>query len=431
MILTLVNHASIVVESLGVRLITDPWLEGKAFNNGWTLLSPRRLRYEDFATITHIWFSHEHPDHFVPSNLKRIPEEYRRRIRVLFHETRDKRVISLCKGLGFEIQELPEDKPVSLAQGFRLMSGRQDLLDSWMAVFAEGKTLLNMNDCVFPDRRDLVKVKKRVGTVDVLLAQFSYANWVGNPDDLATQRTNAERKLTYIRRQVQLFQPSWFIPFASFMYFSHAENFFMNQSANRIGDVYRFASQELRTPTVVLYPGDAWSVGEPRDSSSSIRNYEADLVRVLASTPDQSPSVSLTKLEQAAIAFLRQSRARNNWLLLRTLPPAIVRLRDLNIDVELSYRYGLRQVSGRQPDIITSSDSLMYCLSFDWGGNTLEINGRYEVPTRGKAQRFFRIFRVPQYNSAGKTVNLLLLGGKLIRGVRKAFRVRVLAVRQS
>lgn len=90
------------------------------------------------------------------------------------------------------------------------------------------------------------------------------------------------------------------------------------------------------------------------------------------------------------------------------------------MDVELSYRHGLRQVSGKQPDIVASSDSLMYCLTFDWGGNTLEINGRYEVPAGGKAERFFRIFRVPQYNSAGRALNLRLLGGRLIRNVRKA-----------
>jgi UDP-MurNAc hydroxylase len=412
--LTWVNHASYILESQGVRLITDPWLEGTAFNNGWTLVSPTQLRYEDFASITHIWFSHEHPDHFSPPNLKRIPEEYRRRITVLFHETRDKRVITVCKKLGFKVQELPEGKPVSLAPDFHLVCGPEGLLDSWMAVFAEGKTLLNMNDCVFPDQDDLVKIKEKVGKVDALLSQFSYANWVGNPDDVASQRTHAERKLAEMRRQIELFQPSWFIPFASFVYFSHAENFFMNKAVNRIGDVYRYTNEELRTPTVVMYPGDMWRVGERWDSTAPIRNYESDFARALASTPDQSPPVPLAKLEEAAIAFRRKTLDQNNGFLLRRLSPSIVRLRDLNIDVELSYRYELRQVFGKRPDIITSSDSLMYCFRCEWGGNALEINGRYEAPASGRAERFFRIFRVPQYNSAGKAVDLRLVARKLL-----------------
>jgi UDP-MurNAc hydroxylase len=253
------------------------------------------------------------------------------------------------------------------------------------------------------------------------LSQFSYASWIGNPDDLANQATHAERKLAEMRRQIQLFKPSWFIPFASFIYFSHAENFFMNKSVNRIGDVYQYTSGELRTPTLVFYPGDKWSVGEPWDSTASIRNYESDFAQALQSTPEQSPNVPLAKLQEAATAFLEKNRARNNRLLLRMLPRSVVRIRDLNLDVELSYRHGLRQVTGKRPDIITSSDSLMYCLKFDWGGNTLEINGRYEAPVGGKTERFFRIFRVPEYNIAGQPFNLHLLGSKMIENVRKAF----------
>lgn len=419
--LTWVNHASVVVESQGVRLITDPWLEGTVFNAGWSLLSPTRLRYEDFANITHIWFSHEHPDHFTPPVLRRIPEEYRRRIKVLFHETRDKRVIEVCRELGFETQELPEGKTVSLAPDFDVVSGTQSLLDSWIAIFVEGKTILNMNDCDFPDKGDLLKIKERIGPVDVLLSQFSYASWVGNPDDIATQKKHAQRKMAEMRRQIQIFQPSWFIPFASFIYFSHAENFYMNRSVNRIGDVYRYTSAELKTPTLILYPGDRWSVGESWDSTASISRYQADFDRALQTAPQQSANVPLPELEKAALAFLEKNRARNNQFLLMLLPPSVAQIRDLGVDVEVSYRHGLRKVGGKQPDIITSSDSLMYCLKFDWGGNTLEINGRYEAPAGGKAERFFRIFRVSEYNIAGQALNFSLLGTKLIQTLRKPF----------
>jgi hypothetical protein len=188
----------------------------------------------------------------------------------------------------------------------------------------------------------------------------------------------------------------------------------MNKAVNRIGDVYRYTNEELRTPTVVMYPGDMWRVGERWDSTAPIRNYESDFARALASTPDQSPPVPLAKLEEAAIAFRRKTLDQNNGFLLRRLSPSIVRLRDLNIDVELSYRYELRQVFGKRPDIITSSDSLMYCFRCEWGGNALEINGRYEAPASGRAERFFRIFRVPQYNSAGKAVDLRLVARKLL-----------------
>ena len=95
--ITFVNHASIIFSHGNVNLITDPWLFGSAFNNGWELVSKTKMQIQDFEKITHIWFSHEHPDHFNIPVLKSIPEEIRKKITVLFHETLDHRVLRSCK----------------------------------------------------------------------------------------------------------------------------------------------------------------------------------------------------------------------------------------------------------------------------------------------------------------------------------------------
>jgi UDP-MurNAc hydroxylase len=239
-------------------------------------------------------------------------------------------------------------------------------------------------------------------------------------DDVASQRRHAERKLNEIRVHLQLFHPSYFIPCASFIYFSHAENFFMNECANRIDDIYDFTSHELQVPTVVLYPGDSWQVGALWDSSSSLRRYREDLAHALSLSPDTGASVDLPRLKEAAAAFIRKSNCKNNTMLLKALPPAVVRLNDLGIDVELSYRDGLKQVTGRQADIVTSSDSLNYCLQFDWGGDTLAVNGRYQTLRGGNARAFFRIFRVAAHNSAGVSFDLAFLGHQVVHKVAGA-----------
>jgi hypothetical protein len=416
-----VNHASFVIRSRGIHLITDPWLDGTAFNHGWKLVSPTVFRYEDFADITHIWISHEHPDHFSPPNLKRIPEDLRRNITVLFHETKDKRVIKVCKAYGFTVQELAPGEVVTLEDDFRLVCGRQGLIDSWLAVFADNQTLLNMNDCIFTKRDDLLAIKQKVGEVDVSLLQFSYANWVGNIDDHACHRRHAQRKLNEIKVHLQLFHPSSFIPCASFVYFSHAENFFMNECANRVDAVHDLASKDLKVPTVVLYPGDKWQVGDPWDSSTALYRYRADVERALVCPPDTSPRVEFGRLCESAAAFVRKSTHKNNTLLLKALRPAVVGLNDLGIDVELSYRGGLKKVTGKQADIVTSSDSLNYCLQFDWGGDTLAVNGRYQTIPGGNARAFFRIFRVAAHNSAGNSFDLAFLGHQVVQKVAGAF----------
>ena len=79
MLIEFVNHASLLVSAGDVRLLSDPWLEGKVFHDGWALTAPTAMTFDDFKNVTHIWFSHEHPDHFLPDNLKKIPEAHRRR----------------------------------------------------------------------------------------------------------------------------------------------------------------------------------------------------------------------------------------------------------------------------------------------------------------------------------------------------------------
>jgi L-ascorbate metabolism protein UlaG (beta-lactamase superfamily) len=69
--LTFINHSSFQVQHQNVNLVIDPWLDGRVFNNGWDLVSKTQFSYEDFASVTHIWFSHEHPDHFFrPTSIK-------------------------------------------------------------------------------------------------------------------------------------------------------------------------------------------------------------------------------------------------------------------------------------------------------------------------------------------------------------------------
>ena len=106
--------------------------------------------------------------------------------------------------------------------------------------------------------------------------------------------------------------------------------------------------------------------------------------------------------------------SRNERYLLNALVSSVVQIRDLGILVEFSYHHGLTEVTGKHPDIIMSSDSLLHCLSYDWGGECLAINGRYEVPRGGHPQLFFWIFRVPAHNRLGSTFDLAFLARQAV-----------------
>ena len=82
-----VNHASVIVKGKNTSILTDPWYQGDAFNKGWNLLTETS---DDDAEIilkkiTHIWISHEHPDHFSILFFKKFSDLIiKRSIKIIF-----------------------------------------------------------------------------------------------------------------------------------------------------------------------------------------------------------------------------------------------------------------------------------------------------------------------------------------------------------
>ena len=60
-----INHASVVVSDGNTSVLSDPWYTGDAFHKGWNLLHETSTQevLSMLDAITHIWISHEHPDH--------------------------------------------------------------------------------------------------------------------------------------------------------------------------------------------------------------------------------------------------------------------------------------------------------------------------------------------------------------------------------
>ena len=104
--LTFINHASYVIETDKSLLIVDPWVEGGAFDNGWSLLdkSITNKMLVEYLTKTKkakfIWLSHEHSDHFSVPFLKAL-KKTEVEVKFLFQKTLDGRVAQFIKKMGF------------------------------------------------------------------------------------------------------------------------------------------------------------------------------------------------------------------------------------------------------------------------------------------------------------------------------------------
>src|SRR5262245_2973757 len=191
--ITLINHACVKLSLGGMTVLCDPWLAGPAFNNGWDLLIKTPMDLDAVMDgVTHIWVSHEHPDHFVPKFFIDIAPRYGA-IPVLFQETRDKRVASFLTSRGFAVTELPDRRPQTI-DGVRVTCGVSEFYDSWLHLADRANSILNLNDCAEGDEGELRSIARLTGPVDLLLTQFSYAAWKGGRDNAQFRKLAARNK---------------------------------------------------------------------------------------------------------------------------------------------------------------------------------------------------------------------------------------------
>jgi len=415
-----INHAGFLLECGSVSLVCDPWLSGTAFNGGWRLMSDSVFGPDDFSRVTHIWFSHQHPDHFAPSDLRRIPAQTRARITVLYHPTIDKKVVRFCKSLGFKAQiELTDRDWYPLDEDVALKCGVWFDRDSWLAIRTPQGTILNANDCVIDSRTLARQIVRKTGPVRLLLTQFSYADYQGDPQDVERQVASARDKLERIMAQADVFDPEMIVPFASYMFWCKPENFHLNFEMNRASKVAQFIEERLRRTPIVLYPGERWRLGEQRDWSESAARYDRDIAEKLDHGPSEvSTSVPLEALQRAASHFLVRLRKRNPLLFLTWGRSTRIHLYDLAVSLRISHRK-LRLISAHENvDIEMHSESLLFCLKTPWGSNALAANGRFRSP-HGRHERFFVFFKPADWADHGYRLSVsmlpLLIGAAIVR----------------
>ena len=393
--LTWVNHASFMIEGTGVSLMTDPWLEGDVFNNGWRLHSKTKFQYEEFSMVNFIWFSHEHPDHFSPPNLKKIPKDLRERITVLYQETRDKKVLKFCKFLGFRMFNLKNETWQGLGDNFEVMCGKIGQGDSWLAIKIDEKVLLNLNDCPLNNKARINYIKKCINApIKILFSQFSPGGWTGNKDQLDQQKMGSQNKINALILQTKILSPEYIIPFASYFYFCHEDNFYLNKTKNDISYVEKIISKKTDSTPLVFYPGETWQENDPWDNSQGIKFYQEDLKRVLDSKDlNKSQRVSLEELELSFKTFLKILYENNNKLMIRILPKIKIFLKDYDVPILLSSSGEFKTISKKKSncDIVISSDNLKYAFENLWGGDSLLANGLFQK-TKSGTYKNFRIY---------------------------------------
>jgi len=225
-------------------------------------------------------------------------------------------------------------------------------------------------------------------------------------------------------RQADTLKVKHVIPFASFVWFCHEENYYMNSAMRPVAEAAAWIEAQTDAQPVVLYPGDCWRIGTARASGAAIRRYAADLASLPMRPRHRSSSIEIASLAAAAERFshrvigkrsalrvrlsavklnaayqLRRHSHRPLWgrmhalleIALLRIRPARIWLTDHQQSVKYCLLRNLEPASYRREDcdLEISSEALLFAFRFLWGGETLLVNGRFrEIAENGRLHLF-------------------------------------------
>ena len=369
--------------------------------------------------ITHIWISHEHPDHFSILFFKKFSDLIiKRSIKILFQKTNDKRVVRFLRKEGISCIELPFNKSVSLDNKFAITCIKDGFYDSGLLLENECEKILNLNDCEVTSIKRVKEVLSITGTVDILLTQFSFAAWKGGISNKKWRNEAAKEKLNTMRMQIKYFAPKIVIPFASFIYFSNKDNFYLNDAANKPSDVHK-TFKNSSSKIIFMKPGDIMGGKNEIISNIGAINYWGELYEKLPQRNLNSYKIiEEHDLVEAFYKYCARIAEKNNTKLMRlfryfspisVFQPVVVEVTDLKCSYDIDYITRKINKTNKACMLKMNSEVLLFLFKNSFGFDTMTVNGCFEEGTNGGFVHATKSLSIENLNNLGLYFNLKLL----------------------
>jgi hypothetical protein len=414
------NHSSVVISGHGFSLLCDPWFSGSSFNDGWNLL----YRFSDseidaaFEGVTHIWISHEHPDHFsVPFFQKYKKKIIDQNIGILFQSTSDGRVAGFLRGIGLHVTELKEKIPLYFNKDASISVYKFGFYDSALLIKSGSDVILNLNDCDIGSEKQSKEIIDSIEHVDLLLTQFSYAAWKGGKENDQWRKRSANEKIDLVRLQTKIFQPKKVLLFASYAFFSNEQNAYMNDNSNSPEKVYR-ALEGSNTEVVVASPFDV--IGGKSPSYNTVKAIDFWNSRISESRiahKHSYESISFIDLNKSFKSYVDRIMKNNSQYLMKfiniiTLGYVFGKVKihlidsgeTISIDI---FTKQLKKVDD-QADIAMHSNSLHFIFKNSFGFDTLTVNGCFEESRPGGFLKVAKSLALENLNNLGVRFDLTI-----------------------
>jgi hypothetical protein len=422
--LVFLNHSSLVVKSQRTKILCDPWFQGAAFDNGWRLLAENSHNINDLD-FDSIWISHEHPDHFSIPTLTQLkaPRKF------LYQTTSDHKVRDFLTKREHSVEELPDGQPTQF-EDLKLTTFLSDGYDTAaLFEFENGCAFLNANDA----RLELGDTLERIqqccpAKLDAVAVQFSYAHWAGNEGDETIPQDQQNAVTERILRICEALHPSRVILFASFVFYSHEENFYWNR-----GHWLAHVSEALeRSGVQVIIPRPDQrfllsEIGSTDYRESNARNLEfwQTLGKAERIVDFSDRTKTIADIRDGYHAFYDRLWSENNLHAVRTARNGEFKLRvrisDLKQTVDLclfTKRIDVVDPTGADWDCMVSAETLLFLFRNKFGRGTVTVNARVQFHYE-TAHRFFLFFFIAYANNLGRYVADQRLSPEMLQSVAR------------
>ena len=420
----LINHASIYIKlDKEVGILSDPWFEGRAFDNGWSLLHENDENFirQTLDKTNFIYISHEHPDHFSIAFFKKFSNFIKEKnIKIILQKTIDKRVENFLKNkFNLEIIILENYETQEIC-GYSMTLIDCGTIDSSLLLETDQTYHLNLNDCDYTKSqlkkiKSLIKNKKKI----VIYMQFSYAAFRSDSEWLERASIYKLDKMIEI---YNFFNAEFLVPFASFIYFSSSENFRLNKFMNKVKTTSEFLKNN-NTNYCFLNPSEhEVEIGQLIKNNYLRNSINENSVKFwdkkIENIKPQNETFEISEISESLMnEFLNRIKKKNTFFLMYLIRilsfkyffgNSVVHLSDKNETYILNF-YSIKKtdkILRSKIDLEMKSKRFAFLLKETYGLDTITVNGCFENINKNGFERFIRSIGFVVLNQVDRGINI-------------------------
>ena len=390
-----INHACFQFLLKDYSILIDPWFFGKVFNNSWSLFRETSIETIDIKSLKWIFISHEHPDHLHFETLKEI-KNINDKVTVIFPYRKDATVKKVIEkiGLKFKFIKQNSEKFFIDENNYVKFFSFENEGDHTMVFKINERIIVNQNDDYTLDKT-VKMINSEFPSIDILLTQFSLAGYYGNFDEEKTLKIKGhDFHLNRVIEYSKKFNPSFTIPFASYVYFCRDYNKYLNKfivTPKEVisalgndkcqlvwyGDEVIFDNFKERNLLNQSKLNDLFNINKIKDFSQSITINDNELVKIIKLRLNK---ISFIEKIKTFIDFsnpISSTKGLIKFFLLINRK-ITVHLYDINKVVYIDFLRNSAKISVYKKnikiDFSLPSEDLFFMFKFPWGSDTVNIS---------------------------------------------------------